>query len=144
MKKRYIILLSCAMLLCLFCGNGYHVYYIATGSMEPVLNPGDLIITRQTATDALSPGDIILYSAGGRKICHRIVSIAADGSVITKGDANRFLDPPVKPALLQLLQYRIPFAGYPFAFLQNRAFLISLTVSSLLIYLIINIVRKKE
>lgn len=147
MKKRYIILLSGAILLCLFCGSGYRASYIATGSMEPALKPGDLIITEQTTVAELSPGDIILYSAGSRgsrRICHRIVSITADGSIITKGDANASSDPPVKSTSLQLLQYRIPFAGYPFAFLQNRSFLISLTVSSLLMYLIIIIIRKKE
>lgn len=143
MKKRFVILLSGALILCLSFSSGYHASYIATGSMEPVLKPGDLIITKKVSIADLSPGDIVLYSAGSRQICHRIISIAADGSIITKGDANAFSDPPVKSPSL-LLQYRIPFAGYPFAFLQNRAFLLTLAASFLLMYLIIIIIRRKE
>ncbi len=143
MKKRFVILLAVALILCIFFSNGYHASYIATGSMEPALKPGDLIITKKVSIADLSPGDIVLYSAGRRQICHRIITIAADGSIITKGDTNTFSDPPVKLPSLLLLQYRIPFAGYPFAFLQNRAFLLTLAASSLLIYLIIIIIRRK-
>lgn len=146
MKKRYMILLVAVLLLVILRISGYQALYIATGSMSPALMPGDLIITRQTDTMSLAPGDIIVYNVSGRKICHRIISISShDGIIITKGDANAKADSPIKSSdNLQFVCFRIPFAGYPFAFLQNKAFLAVLVISILMCCFLYKTIRKKE
>lgn len=144
MKKRYIALLAAALLIGVLYTFGYRVLYIATGSMSPALMPGDLIITRQTDVTSLAPGDIIVYDVGGRQICHRIISIS-HGSMITKGDANTKADPAIRASdNLQYVCFRIPFVGYPFAFLQNKTFLAALMVSVLMCCFLYKAIRKKE
>lgn len=140
-----MILLVTVLLLVILRISGYQALYIATGSMSPVLVPGDLIITRQTDVTSLAPGDIIVYDVAGRQICHRIISISQNGIMITKGDANTTADPAISDSdNLQYVCFRIPFAGYPFAFLQNKTFLAALMISVLMCSFLYKAIRKKE
>lgn len=72
---------------------------IATGSMEPVIYPGDLILVDKIKTidqvEGLEVGDIIQFKKGDMMICHRITGIIDDKGVlsfITKGDNNPTID----------------------------------------------------
>lgn len=81
---------------------GYSVLQVQTGSMEPTLKVGDVIIVKKVDTDTLKIGDIIsFYCAGeseieGKVNTHRIVERveAATGGYLfgTKGDANDEVD----------------------------------------------------
>ena len=145
MKKRYIALFTTALLIGILYTFGYRFLYIATGSMSPALMPGDLIITRQTDVTSLAPGDIIVYDVAGRQICHRIISISQNSIMITKGDANTTADPAISDSdNLQYVCFRIPFAGYPFAFLQTKTFLAALMISVLMCCFLYKAIRKKE
>jgi len=82
---------------------------VASGSMEPVLYRGDLILVQgvhnackicAAPKDADPPGDIIIFrrSGSGDLIVHRAVNKTnRDGSwyFITQGDANSIPDPPI-------------------------------------------------
>ena len=77
-------------------------FVVLSGSMEPRLQPGDLIVLRPVAPAAIEPGDIITYHAGqhgaaGRElITHRVVETtreAGDFVFRTQGDANPTVDP---------------------------------------------------
>lgn len=78
---------------------GFQYVVVLTDSMEPHVNPGDLIVT-YPAHD-VKPGDVILYrlDLGGNRyyITHRVVGTEYDGSgrlyYITKGDNREFRDP---------------------------------------------------
>src|SRR5690606_31646537 len=83
-----------AVLLALFLPGNWKALSIQTGSMEPVLSPGDLIIVRKQPVAAYNPGDIVTFINPGNRsqtVTHRILE-KADGpyrSVFTtKGDAN--------------------------------------------------------
>jgi signal peptidase len=62
---------------------------ILTGSMEPVIYAGDVVILQKTDGNNLKVGDIIQYWSGEIYIVHRIVSIdEKTGKFQTKGDNN--------------------------------------------------------
>ena len=68
---------------------------IATGSMEPELEVGDVVIISEPAADDLQTGDIIAFEKDGALVIHRLAEIyEEDGETvyITKGDANNAND----------------------------------------------------
>lgn len=78
------------------CG-GYSLFRVVTGSMEPTLPVGTLLLTEQTDMQDVQMGDIICFQAQesaifGKMMTHRVVGIhtGADGALLfeTKGDAN--------------------------------------------------------
>ena len=102
------VLLILAVLLCLFVviqvlGKGYvniagySLFRVVTGSMEPEIPVGALLICEQVEMDTVQVRDIICFRAQdsailGKMMTHRVVDVlnGADGSVMfeTRGDAN--------------------------------------------------------
>jgi len=79
---------------------GYQTSTMLTGSMAPLINPGDVVVTVPTPITDIKVGDIITYHIpveDQRVETHRIteVTTTADGGVAvqTKGDANNGIDP---------------------------------------------------
>ena len=79
---------------------GYQTSTMLTGSMAPLINPGDVVVTVDTPASELNVGDVITYHIpvdDHRVETHRIIDItrSADGTttVRTKGDANNGADP---------------------------------------------------
>lgn len=76
---------------------GRSILKVVTGSMEPSIHTGDYIIVEKTDTENLKVGDIITFYSeqsdiSGKLVTHRISAINADGTFITKGDANQISD----------------------------------------------------
>jgi len=80
---------------------GFYPTIIASGSMRPTMDVGDIAIVVSTDPNKIQVGDLIQYWQNGEMILHRVVDTyqAAGGKVfITKGDANNAPDPdPVLP-----------------------------------------------
>lgn len=78
---------------------GYQTATMLTGSMSPLINPGDVVVTAPIAAADLRTGDIITYSIpveDHRVVTHRVIEIIAEPgttAVRTKGDANAGADP---------------------------------------------------
>ena len=81
--------------------GGYSLFRVVTGSMEPTLPVGSLLVAQQTDMQSVQVGDIICFRAQesaifGKMVTHRVVEIftGADGSLLlqTKGDANLVMD----------------------------------------------------
>lgn len=79
---------------------GYQTSTMLTGSMSPLINPGDVVVTVPTAVKDLKVGDIITYHIpvdDQRVETHRIIDLAVNSqgtaTVRTKGDANNGADP---------------------------------------------------
>ena len=67
-----------------------------TGSMAPMIEPGNLLVVSHVRAAALHRGEVITFGdpfAHGRTLTHRVMSVrpAAGGrlAIVTRGDANR-------------------------------------------------------
>ena len=79
---------------------------IYSGSMQPTMNIGDIVIIQDIDTDQIQTGDIIQYITEERyNIIHRVVDIYEEGPTklfITQGDDNQHIDEtPIVPEQIQ-------------------------------------------
>ncbi len=109
------------------------VLTVVSGSMEPTLNIGDLIVIRGADSLEIEVGDIIVFNPVivDKLVVHRVYSISEDlridevsgeESVVryfrTKGD-NNVTNSHVDPWILSdghirgVCQFHIPYLGYP-------------------------------
>lgn len=74
---------------------GYKPFIVLSGSMEPAIHAGDLIITRVTEPEHIAEGDIIAFRADKNVIVtHRVTDVQTGEGLtfLTKGDANTGAD----------------------------------------------------
>jgi signal peptidase len=123
---KWIVMLISTMLIIAFGAGFFPIspVVILTGSMEPSIKPGDLIIIRKCSIDDIKVGDVIGYQLNDFNVVHRVIEIYhyyEETILITKGDANKTAD--VKPVssdqILGKLEYTIPYFGYPAYLLKN-------------------------
>jgi len=98
-----LLLLGLAMFLFLAVGPhvlGYRNATMLTGSMEPGISPGDVIVSVERPASEVVVGDVITYHIpveDHRVETHRVVEVlhGAEGAVAvrTQGDANEGVDP---------------------------------------------------
>ena len=79
---------------------GFRLSIVASGSMKPSLNVGDIIVTIKVDPECIKIGDIIQYYPQNESapIVHRVIEINRIGGrtyIITKGDANSSPDDPI-------------------------------------------------
>lgn len=94
---------------------------VLTGSMQPTLPPGHIVVFGPVDPSTLKPGDVIAYQpdnnvTGGIPITHRVISVDSPGDprghIIVKGDAVPLPDAPVSPdQVIGKMDYFIPYAG---------------------------------
>lgn len=125
---------------------GYKVMAVLTGSMEPVLRPGDLIVVKPVAPMKVKVNDVITYkNSQNTMVTHRIVDLKdKEGEVFfeTKGDANNVKDEGdvQSDQLVGSLLFSIPKVGYLVNFLKSPAGLAILLVIPFL-YLTIGVLK---
>jgi signal peptidase len=98
----------------------YQTYVVLSGSMEPTIPTGAVIVLDPVVADGLSIGDVITFQRPDRPselVTHRIVDVEqgpTGRSFVTKGDANTAPDGWRIPATGSGWRYRfaIPYAGY--------------------------------
>lgn len=82
----------------------YRLFTVASGSMAPQYNVGDVLIAKETAAEDIRVGDSLTYLGNtgtftGKVVTHEVTRIEKtdDGQYIfhTKGKANLIEDPPV-------------------------------------------------
>ena len=75
---------------------GWRIHTVVSGSMEPVLKVGEVVVTRQVDPTNIQKGDIIAfrYPVDGRLVCHRVIGLRGGDMLYfeTKGDANEHPD----------------------------------------------------
>lgn len=106
------IMLILAVLLCMYVviqvlSNGYAnvggfmMFRVVTGSMEPTIPTGALMVTREVPITSIRLNDIVCFrtqeaAIWGKIVTHRVVEVlrSADGAVLlrTQGDANLVAD----------------------------------------------------
>jgi len=105
-------------------GN-YKIMVVQSGSMEPVIKTGSLVIVKPAETYEI--GDIITFSQLNKDkipFTHRIYDIKIDEGVpvyITKGDANNAPDDRqiTEKNIIGKVLLTVPYAGYAVDFVQK-------------------------
>ena len=106
---------------------------VRSGSMEPLIHTGDLVVVRATAPDAIEIGDVVTFrdpKNTGRLITHRVRDLEIAGervTVTTKGDAVTGSETWTVPraGTIGRVEYRIWKAGYAIAWVRTPGALLA-------------------
>ena len=91
---------------------------VLSGSMEPELKVGDIVVSKAVDSSSIKVGDVITYKMGANTlVTHRVIEvIEMNGSNFykTKGDANNVEDSDLvsQDNVVGKLALRIPKGGY--------------------------------
>ncbi|WP_433205553.1 signal peptidase I [Dactylosporangium sp. CS-047395] len=113
-----------SFVLCLFAMTlvplafGWSPSVVLSGSMQPSITPGDVVISAPLETGDLVPGRVIRFrdpARPGRYLVHRIVAVQPDHTLVTQGDANAAADSTPVPAgdVTGVARLRVPWIGLP-------------------------------
>jgi signal peptidase I len=91
-----------------------------SGSMEPAIGTGDVIVVAKISPLDARVGDVVSFKSAdgdGKVITHRVVSMQATGDVVrfvTRGDANTGSErwQIAKTGTIGRVAYRVPKLGY--------------------------------
>lgn len=105
---------------------GYQMKAVLSGSMEPGIKTGSLILIKQTANgDQFGKGDVITFITEEKiLVTHRIVEVKDGGQrYITKGDNNN--GPDLEPVHINNIvgkytDITIPYVGYIFKITESQ------------------------
>jgi signal peptidase len=124
---------------------GMRSFTVMSGSMQPTIHVGDVVIDKKIRPLDARPGDVVTFSdPTGRKrlITHRIRSIRVQGNtvqVVTKGDANNTVERWAVPANGRIgrVELRVWKLGYPLVYAHSRYGLIGfVAIPALLLCLV--------
>ncbi|MCK4791838.1 MAG: signal peptidase I [Desulfobacteraceae bacterium] len=103
---------------------GWRFDAVLTGSMEPALNVGGVVVIRPVDIAIIREGDIIAFHSGELIVTHRVVEVTSSSggtSFITKGDAVE--DPDLQPVSAENVMGKVifhaPYFGYFAAFVKT-------------------------
>lgn len=108
-----------------FLGNELSSFVITSGSMEPVIPTGSVVLIQNTKT--VTTGDIIAFQSPNTSkeiIIHRLIGLnqsETNDGYLTKGDNNNTADAWIVPAtnIIGTVIVTIPLVGYMQQLLQN-------------------------
>lgn len=116
MMKREAFLLGMGLLLTAYGGYGLAqrltLYYVASGSMEPYLPTGSLILVERGAVPAA--GDIALVNYYGEPLVHRVVRVDPSSGIIwlTADAQPGFVQQAKLRDLIGVVVLALPYFGY--------------------------------
>lgn len=105
---------------------GGQINVIETGSMEPTIKPGDVVVDFPVANSAVETrfirggtirtGDVVTFMPNADDpslITHRVMTMNDDGTFVTKGDANKSPDGQVqRKQVVGKVVASVPKVGY--------------------------------
>ena len=109
---------------------------IITGSMEPAILPGDIVVIKEQSDYIV--GDIVTYRGNSRPITHRIIE-KTQGMFITQGDANNTDDGKIEQSrIIGQVIIVVPKVGHVILFFQSPLGILILMVG---LFVIIEVSR---
>lgn len=121
---------------------GYAAVSVLTGSMEPEISPGDMVVIHRQ--DAYSVGDIITFydDFTDVHVTHRIVRVE-DDNYITQGDSpnNNAQEIVPKNTVVGKVVAILPFVGRIVEFLRSPLGLLSIVIIIGAVWLILWLLR---
>lgn len=99
--------------------TGIRPYIVLSGSMEPAIHTGSLVLVDSRAKTPKT-GEIVTYRLQNTTVTHRIVR-EEDGRYVTKGDANETEDKGrvAQEEILGICRCSIPWMGYAAWWIQH-------------------------
>ena len=136
-----VLFMTAAVFIYLAPHLGWRVDAVLSGSMEPELKIGSLVVTRPVEPETIAVGDIITFrpvSVGENLITHRVIGIGHSSSLYfeTKGDAADKPDPFTVPAqnLVGKICFHASSWGYFTEFLKTPfGFLFAIVIPGIII-----------
>ncbi|MCF7820218.1 MAG: signal peptidase I [Candidatus Pacebacteria bacterium] len=127
--------------------KGYKTFLVQSGSMEPAIMTGDVILIKQQKDYLIN--DVVTFSNNsGRVVTHRIQEIDKSGEkkYFTKGDANKTGDEDhiVKEQIMGKAILVVPRLGYLLSFAKTLNGLIILLIIPAFIYVLDELVKIKN
>lgn len=106
----------------------YQAIVVATGSMSPNINKGDVVVIKKLNDNEiknLKIGDILVFNRENKIVVHRIYKIYSSGDEIffkTKGDNNNAPDSYLIEIheILGIVKLKVRYIGYPTVALYER------------------------
>lgn len=86
-----VIFFMCLVSVWILTQAGVEAYTILSGSMEPTLYTGDLVLVSTKETE-IQRDDMIAFRMGGNIVVHRVIEVREGEQYVTKGDANQQAD----------------------------------------------------
>jgi signal peptidase len=127
---------------------GYKPFIVLSGSMEPTILTGDIVLTKITAAEDIAQNDIITFRVDRETaVTHRVTEVVEeDGKVtfLTKGDANVGSDATViTPEMLEGKYLgRVGGLGHLAIFLQTPMGLLIFVVTPLCLFIVYDMVMR--
>lgn len=95
---------------------GMKTFAVLSGSMEPEIPVGSIVITEEVDPATITPGQIVTYQLeGDTMVTHRVVKNDKNNKQLTtKGDANNVEDSNPVPyeKVVGHAKSKLPYAGY--------------------------------
>lgn len=128
---------------------GYKPFIVLSGSMEPTILAGDIIVTKNIAPEQIVKGDVIAFRAEKNTVVtHRVTDVqTANGlSFLTRGDANTGADArAVRVEELEGIYYwRVAGVGKFAMFLQTPIGMLLFVITPLSLFIIYDIVSRNK
>lgn len=128
---------------------GYKFFVVLTGSMEPDIGIGDLIIVKTVDPMTINSGDIITFQSSQSEniITHRVKEKSDNENIefITKGDANNVEDPNLvnSDSLIGKVSVHVPKVGSSLKFVQTNAKAVLIIILAIaIVFAFINGIKK--
>ncbi len=93
---------------------GYETYNVVSGSMEPEIPVGSLLLVKSVDPYEIEEDDIITFYSNGTVVSHRVVrNNSFEKTFTTKGDANEGVDlhDAAYNELIGIVKYHVPWMG---------------------------------
>lgn len=136
--------LACAWVTMGAVSGAWALMSVPTGSMEPNIPKGSMIVAREVPVGDVGVGDVIVFHAPktGVLTVHRIVEVGDDGGVPvvqTRGDANEVRDPweaRLDGSSVHLVEYVVPVLGRATTWLNGYWLRLGLIILSTVLVLV--------
>jgi signal peptidase I len=107
---------------------GYKSFTVMSGSMEPAIGTGSVVVERPITPREARVGDVVTFKdpeGTGKLITHRVTRVRVSGataSFVTKGDANNKVERWNVPAdgSIGRVAYDVPKVGYAMVYAGGR------------------------
>jgi signal peptidase len=127
---------------------GYQTFTVLSGSMEPAISTGDLVVDERIGAADAEVGDVITFPEPGthRLITHRLEHKRRSGETLhmrTRGDANNTPERWNIQADGELgrVAFHVPYGGYVATFVKQRDVQLALVIIPAILLGILELLR---